>query len=140
MICGTPSGGIHEVYTQLIDISENLVQKDKYIILVGDLDINIQQDGSSHKQLLDVTNAYSLTVTITVPTRVTDSSATTIDQIIINMPAKSYYIEVINSLLSDHYAQCITINMKATQQTKYYKEVRNVSQANIKYLCSSIQN
>jgi hypothetical protein len=33
------------------------------------------------------------------------------------MPAKSYYIEVINSLLSDHYAQCITINMKAPQQT-----------------------
>jgi hypothetical protein len=39
-----------------------------------------------------------------VPTRVTDSMATTIDQIITNMPAKNYYIEVINSLLSDHYA------------------------------------
>jgi hypothetical protein len=30
--------------------------------------------------------------------------------------------------------------MKAPQQTKCYKEVRNVSQANIKDLCSSIQN
>jgi hypothetical protein len=31
------------------------------------------------------------------------------------MSAKSYYIEVINSLLSDHYAHCITINEKAPQ-------------------------
>jgi hypothetical protein len=30
--------------------------------------------------------------------------------------------------------------MKAPQQTKCYKEVRNVSQSNIKDLCSSIQN
>jgi hypothetical protein len=61
------------------------------------------------------------------------------------MPIKSYYIEVINSLLSDHYAQCITINkkaitMKAPQQTNCYKEVRNVSQANINDFCSSIKN
>jgi hypothetical protein len=83
---------------------ENLVQKDQYIILEGDLNINIQQDGSSHKQLLDVTKTYNLTVTINVPTRVTDSTATTIDQIITNTPAKSYYVEVINSLLSDNYA------------------------------------
>jgi hypothetical protein len=56
------------------------------------------------------------------------------------MRAKCYYTEVINSLLSDHYAQYITINMKAPQQTKCYKEVRNVSEANIIDLCSSIQN
>jgi hypothetical protein len=48
------------------------------------------------------------------------------------MPTESYYIEVINSLHLDHYAQCRTINMKAPQQTNCYKEVRNVSQANIK--------
>jgi hypothetical protein len=118
------------------------VERKKIIIiaLYRPLNINIQQDESSYKQLLDVTKAYNLTVTINVRTRVTDSSATTVDQIITNMPAESYYIEVTNSLLSDYYAQCITFNMKAPQQTKCYKEVRNVSQANIKDLCSSIQN
>jgi hypothetical protein len=95
---------------------EKLAQKDQYIILVGDLNINTQQGGSSHKQLLDVTKTYNLTVTINIPTRVTESTATTIDQIITNMPAKCYYTEVIHSLLSDRYAQCITINMKAQQQ------------------------
>jgi exonuclease III len=50
-----PSGGIHEFLTQLTDILEKLAQKDQYIILVGDFNINTQQGGSSHKQLLDVT-------------------------------------------------------------------------------------
>jgi hypothetical protein len=44
-----------------------------------------------------------------------------------------------NSILV-YYAQCITINLKAPQQTKCYKEVRNVLEANIKDLCFSIQN
>jgi hypothetical protein len=43
-------------------------QKD-HDILVGDLNINTQQGGSSHKQLLDVTKAYNLTVTINIPTQ-----------------------------------------------------------------------
>jgi exonuclease III len=53
------SGGIHEFLTQLTDILEKLAQKDQYIILVGDLNINTQQGGSSHKELLDVTKAYN---------------------------------------------------------------------------------
>ena len=44
-----------------------------------------------------------------------------------------------NSLLSDHFAQCITINMSVPQKTRCYKEVRNISEANIIGLCSSIQ-
>jgi exonuclease III len=63
------SDGIHEFFTQLTDTLEKLAQKDQYIILVGDLNINIQQGGSSHKQLLDVTKAYNLTVTINIPTQ-----------------------------------------------------------------------
>jgi hypothetical protein len=67
-----------------------------------------------HKQLLDVANISNLTMTINTPTQVTQSTATITDQIITNMPAKCYSTDVINSLLSDHYAQCITINMTTT--------------------------
>jgi exonuclease III len=72
----SPSGVIHEFFIHLIDILEQLVQKDRYIILAGDLNINIQEGGCSHKQLLDVTKAYNLTVTINIPTWVTESMAT----------------------------------------------------------------
>ena len=66
--------------------------------------------------------------------------ATIIDQIITNIPDEFYYTDVINNVLSDHYAQCITINKIVPQQTRCYKEVRNVSEANIIGLCSSLQN
>ena len=58
-----------------------------------------------------------MTVTINTPTRVIESTATIIDQIITNMPDEFYYTNVINSLLSDHYAKCTTINMIVPQQT-----------------------
>jgi exonuclease III len=136
----SPSGILHEFFIQLIGIFEQLVQKDCYTIIVGDFNINTQEDGCDRKQLLDVINAYNLTMTINVPTRVTESLATIIDQIITNMPLHCYSTDVINSLLSDHYAQCITINMNIPQQIRCYREGRNVSEANIIGLCSSIQN
>jgi hypothetical protein len=136
----SPSGKLQESFITLIGILEQLIQKDQYIIIVRDLHINIQDKGCGHKQLLDVANAYNLTVTINIRTRVTESMATIIDQIIANIPDELYYTDVINNVLSDHYAQCITINMIVPQQTRCYKEVRNVSEANIIGLCSSLQN
>jgi hypothetical protein len=70
-------------------------------------------------------------MTINKPTRITESMATIIDQIITNMPAQCYSTHVINSLLSDHYAQCITTNVIVPQQIKCHKQIRNVSEANI---------
>jgi hypothetical protein len=52
----SPSEVLHEFVVHLIDILEQLVQKDCYIILVADININIQEDGHSHKQLSDVAN------------------------------------------------------------------------------------
>jgi phosphoribosyl-dephospho-CoA transferase len=79
-------------------------------------------------------------MTINTPTWVTERRATIIDQNTINMPAQCYSTDVINSLLSDHYAQCITITMTMSQQIRYYKVIKNVSEANIIGLCSLIQN
>jgi hypothetical protein len=56
------------------------------------------------------------------------------------MPAQCYSTEVIKSLLSNHYAQYITINMTLPQQIRLDKEIRNVSEANITGLCSLIRN
>jgi hypothetical protein len=46
---------------------------------------------------------------------------------------------VINSLLSDHFAQCMNINLTVPQQMKCYKESRNIVEANITGLCSLTQ-
>jgi exonuclease III len=85
-------------FTNLTEILEQLVQKDRYIILVGDISINIRDVECSQKQLFEGTNTSNLTVTINIPTRVTECMATIIDQINTNKPSKCFYSEVINSL------------------------------------------
>jgi hypothetical protein len=62
-----------------------------------------------------------------------------IDHITTSIPAECYYTEVINSLLSDNFAQCININLTVPQQMRCYKETRNLAEANITGLCSLIQ-
>jgi hypothetical protein len=98
---------------------------------VGVLNINIQIDGNCQKQLQDVLNTYNLTSTVNKPTRVTEKMATVIDHIITNIPAECYYTEVINSIVLDHFAQCININLTVSQQMRCYKESRNIVEANI---------
>jgi exonuclease III len=56
----SPSRVLHEFIVHLTDILEQLVQKDCCIIFVGDININIQEDGRGHKQLSDVANICNL--------------------------------------------------------------------------------
>jgi hypothetical protein len=56
------------------------------------------------------------------------------------MPAQCNTTDVINSLLSDHYAHRITINTTVPQQSRCHKVIRNVSGANIIGLRSLIKN
>lgn len=70
------------------------------------LNINIQDNGYGHKQLLSVTNIYNLIMTINTPTRATESMATIIYQIITNKPAQCYSTDAIHTPLctmSHHY-------------------------------------
>jgi hypothetical protein len=56
------------------------------------------------------------------------------------VPAQCCSTDVINSILSDHCAQYITINVTVPQQISCYKEIRNMSEDNIIVLCCLIQN
>jgi hypothetical protein len=119
------SGVLHVFFAHLIDILEQQYKKDCYIILVGDLNINTQEDGCGHRQLFDVANIHNLTMTINIPTTITESTATIIYQIITKMPAQCYSTDVINSLLSDHYEQCVGASHSAMSAIE--SALKNVS-------------
>jgi hypothetical protein len=90
--------------------------------------------------LLDVANIYNLAMTINTPTQVIENMPTITDQIITNMPTQCYATNVRNCLLSDHYAQCITINMTVQQQNRCYIKDQECIKANIISLCFLTQN
>jgi hypothetical protein len=107
VIYRSPKGLLEDFFNCLdcTRILDNIINNGKGIIIMGDININILVKGSDYKQLLDIANIYNLTITIKEPTRVTDSSATGIDQIMTNLPGYQYQAGVKHNLLSDHYAQ-----------------------------------
>jgi hypothetical protein len=117
----SPSGELDEFFPWLHDILDQLINKCRSIILLGDLNINIDNKWPDYKELIDIANNFNLTLTITKATRVTDKTATVIVQIMTNIPAQLYHVEVIQSLLSHHYAQSIDCKMNVTAPSKYNK-------------------
>jgi hypothetical protein len=98
----SPSGELVEFFPWLHDILDQLINKGRSTVLLGYLNININNKGPYAKQLIDIANNFNPTLIITMPTRVTDKTATVIDEIIANIPAQLYHVEVIQSLLSDY--------------------------------------
>lgn len=136
-----PNNKSSEFFKILIDTLHKINNKSKIIIL-GDLNINKDDKNIVYKQLLDIVNTYKLVLAINEPTRVTETTASIIDQIITNINPQYYRTQVINSLLSDHYAQLIEIHsFGAAQKNKtLFKEVRDLNKSNVDGLCILLQN
>src|SRR6266516_1517540 len=84
----------------------------KKIVLAADWNINFLLTNSNPKIDQFVTNMESLFLipTITVPTRITERTATLLDNIFINCPQYDYLTRVIYFDISDHLPVLININ------------------------------
>jgi hypothetical protein len=86
--------------------------KDKVLIVCDDWNIYFLHEDSNQKGLTDLLLRYNLVNTVQSPTRITKSTSTLIDVIIIN---KKYYMEpatVIELGFSDHQAQVLSVPHK----------------------------
>jgi hypothetical protein len=86
--------------------------KDKILILCGDWNIDFLHEDSNQKDLTDLLLRYDLVNTVQSSTRITKSTSTLIDVIIIN---KKYYVEpatVIVLGFSNHQAQVLSMPRK----------------------------
>jgi hypothetical protein len=86
VIYRSPKGLLDDFFSCLDCILDKIINSGKGIIIMGYININILVKGSDCKQLLDIANIYIFTITIKEPTRVTDSSATGIFQVMTNLP------------------------------------------------------
>ena len=104
-------GSIPEVNTFLQYVIETLQKENKTLILVGDLNINLLSvnDNPEIASYLDLMLSNNLLPAITLPTRVTSSSATLIDHIFTNAHTQKIISGTITTEITDHFTNFIFI-------------------------------
>ena len=124
--------------THLAPLLDKASEERKILILLGDFNINLNNLGTdSHvESFMDILGSYSLSPLINIPTRLSNSSKTLIDNIFISTnPFKEIYSGNFTTCISDHLIQFAIINTTSELPPKkiddtYYKDWRNFDHAN----------
>ena len=108
-----------EWLTNIENTLEKAYLENKELILFGDFNINFVNGVCSNNSWTQITNCYNLVQLVTEHTRVTQTSATTIDHVYTNMPQHFLNTHIYKESLSDHYLLSFTrkISGKSTTST-----------------------
>lgn len=89
-------------------------KENKTIILLGDFNINLLSCNTeiSHSNFLDRLGEYQILPAITLPTRITDTSSTLIDNIFVSPTNYSSISGNLTVAISDHLPQFLILNTK----------------------------
>ncbi|CAH2005860.1 unnamed protein product [Acanthoscelides obtectus] len=104
-----PSGNKHVFLEKMERILLKIRDDSATIFIAGDFNIDFSQESLNKQLLCSLLNSYDLHQTIFQYTRITSTSGTCIDNIFTN--TSTYVSNVINSLISDHTAQKITMKV-----------------------------
>ena len=85
---------------------------DKDILLMGDLNCDLLSDNPRSQALLSFCTSENATQLIKQPTRVTESSSTLIDIILVSSPCLVKSSGVMDLTISDHYLVYAVLNLK----------------------------
>ena len=131
-----------------IQISNALIENDD-IYMLGDFNLDYNTHNYGNNKWSNMTVTYGLTQMITVPTRITKFSSTTIDHIYTTYPENVSKTNVPCISLSDHYPICFTRIIKQTNQKslnkhkymkyRYFKKF-NEEKFNNDLIMSDLQN
>jgi exonuclease III len=110
---------------------QKLLSKNKSLLLCGDWNINLLHENNDKKDL-DLLQRYNLVNTVQSPTRITKSTSSMIELMIINgmmykMPASKHELG-----LSDHLAQILPVMCRKSNGTTTKIWRRNFNKNNIK--------
>lgn len=108
----SPVGAIDKFFEQIKKVLENIEKKfSRYKhIICGDFNICLLKHDKTATSFKDILIQHNFTQTITDPTRVTKNSASLIDNIFVNYD-NSLKGNIVNTALSDHYAQTIGLHL-----------------------------
>lgn len=98
-----------EFLERLNSLIEFLIDKEKYLIVAGDFNINILERSPESKELDNILTRHGMTFLIDFPTRITTTSESCIDNFLTNINKSDTQSSGIITLLSDHDAQLVEL-------------------------------
>jgi endonuclease/exonuclease/phosphatase (EEP) superfamily protein YafD len=105
----SPIGNFNFFLKQLESILNKIFKLSADIILCGDFNINHLDETHKKKLLESLLASYNLFSTVKFPTRICNTSITTIDNIYVNTKVCKFSIISLVNGLSDHDGQIITL-------------------------------
>lgn len=100
-----PSGDINIFLNKIEQLLLNVFKENKLVFLSGDFNIELLQDSGIKTEFLSIMNSFNLNITISENTRISDRSASCIDNIFTN--SDYIYALAFEGHISDHTAQKI---------------------------------
>lgn len=119
----------------LLDVlsdSLSLMARCDLTCVLGDFNVDMSNaEHSKAKQILQFCHHYSLEQLVTEPTRITDTSGTILDLVMISDDSKCKNVEIIhNPCLSDHALVLTGLDVKKPKLKKRVKMQRSVNNIN----------
>jgi exonuclease III len=106
----SPSGNFQFFLNGLENILKKVYKPDIHVIVYGDINVNYLDESKEKNELNDLLNSYNLDSIIQFPTRITNNSRTTIDNIFLDTTKfVNFKISALSNRLSDHNAQMLAI-------------------------------
>ena len=121
----SPIGDFNIFLEKLEEILNLLIADPINIIICGDFNVNFMLDSTDKHQLISLLKIYNLDYIVTFPTRINETTQTSIDNIFLDKSKyTSYVIEPYFNGLSDHDALMLTMNVTLQKMDKITKSVR----------------
>jgi len=133
----SPDGQLHTFLNKLELVIQKLLNKNKILLLCGDWNIDFLREDSDQKDLTDLLLRCNLVNVVKSPTRITSSTKTLLDVIIINKTHYTLPATVIELGLSDHQAQVLPVLNKtrsSANQRVFKRHFRENNIREFKYL------
>ena len=117
----------NEYYEQLVNDFDAVSSTGKDIVILGDFNLNCYNDGyNCHKKIEHLENSFMLKQIIAEPTRVTPTSSTLIDLLLISRHLHPTYSGVLHQYLSDHYGIYVSLPVRPQSEPSKTVTLRNL--------------